>query len=1037
MTRRPRHRRSPLISILIFAVGLVLSLALIALLQLDIGAYKQQLASHLERALNTSVTLGDAELSFHNGIALDIRNLQIGDSDNFRLHIPQFTAILDPYGLLRGEIIIQQVLLDYPSLKLGLPVQLAQSTLSLDRLGLKTLQIRQGSLTITYPETDAKPLRIENFNLVLHGLGKGLVTQLATTATLFQDNQNAKFNAFFELTRQHQGQPWRQGQLRGDLSLNNLKRQFLQKWMTDKLPKRFDLTVKAKGVPAQKVLLDASLSNKQNGKPVISLTSDWKSSKAVDSFRNLKLGLVGVPLTGNLQLDHRGKAPRLSGKIALTKTRLKTLLIGASPPLTDLSGQIEKLDISFNGPLHSTAENPFSPLQSAYLKVTDMAYPLGSSRLSATSMVLEMRNARLSLQDGRGTFAQVPFQFDGTSGLLNLSQPELSFNLRSNVDLNRLQQGLALKPLKKQKFAGEIPLSLHLSGSPDQLTVNLQADLTNSALGLGILLDKKKKIPLSLQLSGLVKPDYFQLDQASLTGNTQLLQVRGDLRRKENVWSGTLDLAPFSLADLQSLSPLFTHLKLKGRVSGQMQFEGTNNLTGKIDLQEGEVHLTRVLSDLKKTTGTVNFDQHGFRFSKIRTLLGESPLQVDGNLAHWQKPQLKLHVTAQSVQARDLIFTNRQMQLQDLDGTLRIDKSGIIFDRIRLKVENKTTALVTGQMHGYHSPHIVLEASSEDADILDMIRLFSGPHRTASVPASRNKPTLELKVQVKQGRLGSFYFENAQGTINDRDSVFTLSPLTLNLGSGRVTGRVEFDRSRNHLLKISGYAQNCDADRVYEMLFEKSGIFRGTLSGDFYLEGEEIGERFWKTSHGGGHLVIRKGAMRELKGFARIFSLLNVSQLFKFRLPDMDKEGLPFSRLETSARMTKGILTINDFHITSPAINISAVGQIDTLQNTIDSTVGIKPLRTVDIILSRVPLFGWVLTGKEKALITALFTLKGPVDNPKVEAAPASSVAKTALGIIGRALSLPYRILRKTGEFLTTPPRPGQKAPPLEDNHEN
>ncbi|MCF6178647.1 MAG: AsmA-like C-terminal domain-containing protein, partial [Geopsychrobacter sp.] len=366
---------------------------------------------------------------------------------------------------------------------------------------------------------------------------------------------------------------------------------------------------------------------------------------------------------------------------------------------------------------------------------------------------------------------------------------------------------------------------------------------------------------------------------------------------------------------------------------------------------------------------------------------------------------------------------------QNLDGQLLINGGGITFDPVLVTVENRTRVKVAGQLRDFHNPQTYLAIDSENADILDIIRLFNGPHKLLPKQPRASDTSLKIKARIKQGQLGSFVFEDATGTIIDHHNVFTLAPLRFKLGKGYSAGRVEIDRDRNNLLKISGRAQDCDADRVYEMLFEKKGIFRGTLSGDFYLEGEEIGERFWQTAKGGGHLRIKDGAMRELKGFAQIFSLLNVSQLFKFKLPDMDKEGLPLSLFEGSGRMTNGTLYFDDMKITSPAINISAVGQIDTLNKTIDSTLGIKPLRTVDIILSNVPLFGWVLTGKEKALITALFTLKGPIDNPKVTAAPASSVASTALGIIGRTLGLPFRIIKKTGEFLTTPPLPAETDP--------
>ncbi len=1033
MTRQTTHRRSPLISMLIFAVCLAAGLLLIALLQLDIGAYKQQLAAHLERALNTSVRLGDAELSFHGGIALDIRNLQIGDNDNFSLHIPQLTAILQPLGLLRGEIIIEQILLDYPSLKFKLPIQLARSTLNLDRLGLKTLQIRKGSLTISYPKQESKPLRVENFNLVLHGLGKGLVSQLAATATLFQNNQNAELKAFLELTRQHSGQPWRQGNLRGDLALNNLQRNFLRHWGADKLPKQFNLVIGAEGIPAQNVQLTASINNSSSNKPVLSLASVWQSTETFDNFSNLKLGLIGVSLTGHLRLDRRNTESQLTGQIALGRTHLKTLLIGTDPLLEDLSGQLEKLEISIKGPLHATAENPLSPVQTVYLQVTDLSYPLGRTRLSDTSMILEMRNAQISLSEGRGRLARIPFRFSGTSSLLGNNLPEILFTLQSKIDPNQLQQELLLPALKNQKFSGEMPLSLHVKGPLNRLIAKLKLDLTATDLVVGKLLSKKADSPLVFSVTGQLEPNRLILDKANLNLGNRQLQIAGQLSRKDQGWEGALRLAPFSLESLQTISPVFEHFKIKGEVNGQMILGGVDNLTGQLELKGGGTHLTQLIGDLSHTEGIVRFDSEGLAFSNLRTLLGESPLKVRGNLSNWKKPQLRLHVTGKKVRAQDLIFNNRQMMLQDLDGRLLINADGIAFDPVHVTVEKKTTAIVTGQIHGYHNPRTTLEVSSEDADILDIIRLFSGPHKLSQAQSTHSKATLTLKARVKSGKLGSFYFENARGTINDHNNVFTLFPLNFDLGQGSAIGRVEFDRSRNNLLKISGHAKNCDADRVYEMLFEKSGIFRGTLSGDFYIEGEEIGEQFWKTSHGGGHLQIEKGAMRELKGFAQIFSLLNVSQLFKFRLPDMDKEGLPFSHLEASARMTEGVLSFDNFRITSPAINISAVGEIDTLQKTIDSTVGIKPLRTVDIILSRVPLFGWVLTGKEEALITALFTLKGPVENPKVAAAPASSVAKTALGIIGRALSLPFRLLRKTGELLTTPPRPGETPPPLEE----
>ncbi len=1031
MNKPPTHRRSPLISALVFILVLTATLLLVALFRLDIGSYKQQLAKQLEQQLNKPVKLGDASLSLHNGIALDFRNLQIGADAEFSLHIPQLSIILKPLDLLYGRIVIKQVILDAPSLKLRLPLMPANSEMNLDKLGLKTLQVRNGTALITLPD-DHPPLRIDNFNLVLHVLSKGLISQLAVTANLSQAGQNAELHSFLELSRQHLGQAWRQGELRGNISLNNLQHNFLQSQTASEPLRRYNLRVGVQGVPADKVLLEASLIDNSTDASLFNLAADWQSAPADDSFKNLKLGLAGVPLTGNLRLNRQGDEPQLSGQIELANIGIKTLLAQTktNPPLAKLSGEIEKLRLSLNGPLHPTEANPFSPLQSASLKLNDLAYPVGATNLTATGIVVEIENAQLSLKEGHGLIAQTPFSFTGSASLLKPKTPVVDFSLQSTLDLQQLRREFPSPFLSRQTLSGKAPLNFTLHGPTDLLKSGLKIDLSQTSFTLGKLLEKEQDVPGFVEIMAQLTPTGLTIDKADFNIAKTKLQLAGSLSRKGDNWSGEAQLVPLQLATLQPVSQIFNFFKIQGEAQGQFQLKEIGGWEGEVSIKQGGAHLTQVLSDLNDVNASLQLNSNGFDLGSIDARLGESAIKVTGGLSNWKSPLLNLHVTGKEVRAQDLIFTNRQMKLQDLDGQLLISSGGIAFDSIHVTVENKTTARIDGQMRGYHSPYTYLEISSEKADILDVIQLFSGPSRNTKGSKSQNNAALEIKAQVTRGKLGSFSFTNAEATIKDRNNIFTIFPLDLNLGTGTTSGRVEIDRNRNNLLKISGHVQGCDADSTYEMLFEKHGIFRGTLNGDFYLEGEEIGAKFWKTANGGGHLQIKDGAMRELKGFAQIFSLLNVSQLFNFQLPDMDKEGLPISRLKTSSRVTDGILHFDNFSILSPAINISAVGTIDSLQGTIDSTLGIKPLRTVDIILSRVPLFGWVLTGEEEALITALFTLKGPLGNPKVGAAPVSSVTNTALGIIGRTLGLPFRMLQKTGEFLTTPPRPGEDVHP-------
>ncbi|WP_020676682.1 AsmA-like C-terminal domain-containing protein [Geopsychrobacter electrodiphilus] len=1032
MIRPARQHRSPLISLLIFVFVLSAILIVVALLRLDLGSYKQQLAERLGNALKMPVTLGDANLSFHGGIALDFRNLQIGNDEKFRLDVPKFTALVKPWELLRGEIIIEQIHIDAPRLAISLPLKLRDSAFNLDNLGLKTLQIRNGTLQIT-PESTSDPLSLNDFNLVYHGPGKKRISQLAIATTLQHKGQTSALSAFLELSHDQPDQPWRQGNLSGNITLRNLSTPDFAPLKFASLPRMFDLTLGVKGIPADGVQLDAALTGNQKTKALANLSANWQSTATTDTLRNLRLEMLGIPLTGDLLLSRKGDEPHLSGRLGASNLDLNPILSGPVPSLTNLAGRLETLEVILNGPLHPTADNPWSPLYSGTLKLDKLAYPLGTTSISNASLLLELQNARLSLKAGHAMLAKTPFTFSGTSGPLQQHPLEISFALTGSADLAQLQQESPSTFLKRQKLTGKMPFTLALTGSSEKLETNLTLDLTDTDLSISKLLEKKAGTPFHLDLKGQLTPQQMTISQANIRLAQSRIQLTGQFTQSEQNWSGALQLAPLELKPLQAVSPLFKDLQLHGKANGDLVLTPAD-WHGRISLLEAGAHLTHIIGDLNQTQGTFTLNREGIAFDKISTRLGESPLRVSGGLKNWEAPLISLHVTGKELRAQDLVFTNPDMKLQNLDGQLWINAGGITFDPVDVTVENRTTVRVSGQLRSYHDPQTYLEIQSDDADILDVIRLFTGHKANQGPNLSESHASLKIKAIVKKGRLGSLYFENAEGTIIDRNNIFTLYPLSVHFGKGRATGRVELDGTRNHLLKVSGQAQHCDADRVYEMLFEKKGIFRGTLSGDFYLEGEQVGEQFWKTSHGGGHLQIKDGAMRELNGFAKIFSLLNVAQLFKFSLPDMDKEGLPLSLLETSARMTDGILHFDDFHITSPAINISAVGQLNTLTKTIDCTLGIKPLRTIDIILSNVPLFGWVLTGDEEALITALFTLKGPIDNPNVSAAPASSIANTALGIIGRTLGLPLRMLQKTGKFLTNPPRPKTESPAPLDN---
>jgi hypothetical protein len=151
---------------------------------------------------------------------------------------------------------------------------------------------------------------------------------------------------------------------------------------------------------------------------------------------------------------------------------------------------------------------------------------------------------------------------------------------------------------------------------------------------------------------------------------------------------------------------------------------------------------------------------------------------------------------------------------------------------------------------------------------------------------------------------------------------------------------------------------------------------------------------------------------------SKVFSLLNVSQILTFNLPDMAQEGMPFNRLKGNFSLSKGILSTDDLFVDSNAMNLSLVGNADLVEQKLDLVLGVKPLRTVDKIVTQIPIAGWLLTGEEKALITAHFEIKGKSEDPEVTPIPITSVSEKVLGIFKRVLGLPGKVVTDVGDLL-------------------
>jgi len=157
------------------------------------------------------------------------------------------------------------------------------------------------------------------------------------------------------------------------------------------------------------------------------------------------------------------------------------------------------------------------------------------------------------------------------------------------------------------------------------------------------------------------------------------------------------------------------------------------------------------------------------------------------------------------------------------------------------------------------------------------------------------------------------------------------------------------------------------------------------------------------------------GTLNKFSAISKIFSLLNVSQLFKLRLPDMFSTGMPYDVISGNFSFSDGIAVTSDLAIDSPSINMRVVGNSDLVRKEIDLTAAVQPLQTIGMIISRIPVIGWILTGNDNSFLITYYKVKGNWSDPAVTSANISELPQSVFNVFRRVYTLPENIFTNTG----------------------
>jgi len=189
------------------------------------------------------------------------------------------------------------------------------------------------------------------------------------------------------------------------------------------------------------------------------------------------------------------------------------------------------------------------------------------------------------------------------------------------------------------------------------------------------------------------------------------------------------------------------------------------------------------------------------------------------------------------------------------------------------------------------------------------------------------------------------------------------------------------------------------------------GHDQDVLEGPFVLNVSlEGAPKNWQR--GNVELRSANGRIRRMTLLSKIFSVLNVIDLFsKNGLPDLLTEGFPFSQMDIKGIIKDNNLIIDYAIIKGKGLNLFGRGEIDLDDMDADMTVLVAPLKTIDTIVSKVPLLGKAIGGKDAAIIAFPVKIKGHIKDPEVTVLSPDAVGGAMIDLVKNTLMLPFNIL--------------------------
>jgi len=226
-------------------------------------------------------------------------------------------------------------------------------------------------------------------------------------------------------------------------------------------------------------------------------------------------------------------------------------------------------------------------------------------------------------------------------------------------------------------------------------------------------------------------------------------------------------------------------------------------------------------------------------------------------------------------------------------------------------------------------------------------------------------------------------------------------------------------RQKNVSLDMEPFFKGQEIESAFRCLLNHDVRATGTFELYGRILAQGMPEDLFKAMEGNIEFHAKDGRIDYALGLVRILEFLNVTEIYRGKVPDLKKEGLSYDRITIKVTLQKGKLIIKELTINGASLEMAGQGEVNLIDQKINVTVLVAPLKTVDRITKRIPLVNTIFAG---TLVTIPVKVQGDLKDPKVTPLSPSAVGAELFAIMKRTLGLPFKIIEPFR------PRQGQES---------